>query len=234
MDDLITKYFENTLSDREKLLFEKELSENESFRSEFEFQKELQNAIQVSERRKIKQKIQRFESAPNSSVFQFRRYLKYAAILITLVSVGIYFFMNQNSSEHLYATYYEAYPNTEISVTRSNTDKKSSLEDAFVAYDLNNYEKANQLFDETLKTNESDYIRFYKALCLMELNQHKEALKVFESINPSSNYYDKFLWFKALSLIKLNNKAEAKLNLEKLVSKGSFKFNEAEELLSKL
>lgn len=234
MNELIEKYFENNLTKKEEASFKKLLVEDAEFKSEFEFQTELQNAIKVSERQNIKKQIQQFDNLENKPIFHLRSFLKYAAILLILISAGIYFFTNQNSSEQLYASYYEAYPNTEISVTRSDTNAQSAFEDAFVAYDLNDFNKANQLFDKVLHTKDADYIKFYKAICLMELNQHKEAINWFESISSTSNYQDKAMWFKSLCLLKLSNPTGAKEVLEQLVTKQSFKFIEAQELLSKL
>lgn len=234
MHELIEKYFEHNLTEEEKLLFNKLLVEDSDFKKEFEFYSELKNAVVVSERQKIKKEIQQFENSDDTPIFNLKRYLPYAAILLVMLSLWFIFFSNNSNNTDLYNSYFEAYPNTEVSNTRSDINDKSVIEEAFIAYDLEEYAKANELFNLAIKISTSDYIQFYKAISLMELEQHKEALNLFESVNWSEAYKEKSMWFKSLCYVKLNQVKEAKKELTLLTEKGTFKNSEAIALLSKL
>ncbi|BCY28953.1 tetratricopeptide repeat protein [Flavobacterium okayamense] len=233
MNELIEKYFENNLTPEEQLLFDEKLNQDAEFKAEFEFHLELKNAIKLAERQKIKKEIQKFEIEAKTPVFYLKSYFKYAAIFLVMFSLWFVMFNNTNNNE-LYNSYFDPYPNTVISNTRSDVNEKTIIEEAFIAYDLGEYNKANDLFENALKVTKTDYILFYKAICLMELNKHKDAIKLFESTNLSNEYLEKSLWFEALCYLKLNNKSVARQKLETLVKKKSFKNTEAEELLSKL
>jgi len=234
MHELIEKYFENQLTKEEKLEFDTLLTEDSAFKDEFEFYSELKNAVVVSERQKIKKEIQQFETVANRPVFHLKRYLPYAAVLLVMLSLWFVFFSNNQTNLDLYNSYFEAFPNVEVSNTRSDINEKTALEEAFIAYDLEEYTKANTLFDLALITSKEDYIHFYKAISLMEINQHELALASFESINWSVKYKDKALWFQTLCYIKTNKIIKAKKTLKLLIENGSFKTKEAKELLSKL
>lgn len=233
MNELIEKYFENNLTSEEQFLFDEKLNQDAEFKAEFEFHLELKNAINLTERQKIKKEIQKFEIKAKTPVFYLKSYFKYAAIFLVMFSLWFVMFNNTSNNE-LYNSYFDPYPNTVISNTRSDVNEKTIIEEAFIAYDLGEYDKANDLFENALNTTKTEYILFYKAICLMELNKHKDAIILFESTNLSNEYHEKSLWFEALCYLKLNNKSVARQKLETLVKKKSFKNTEAEELLSKL
>lgn len=237
MNELIEKYFENNLTSEEQLLFDEKLNQDAEFKAEFEFHLELKNAITVSERAKIKAQIKRFDSSKkdNIKVFNLRKLMPYAAVFLVIISIGIFFIINQKTDRNqLYASNFEPYPNIEVSNLRSNSE--SSIEnEAFTAYDLENYKLAHNLFTEILETESKDYLHFYNAMCAMQLENFDLAIKELSTVNENdSKYYEKVIWFKALIYLKLNKKKDTKILLEELVNHYSFKKEEAKQLLSKL
>ena len=98
MHELIEKYFENQLTKEEKLEFDTLLIEDSAFKDEFEFYSELKNAVVVSERQKIKKEIQQFETATNRPVFNLKRYIPYAAVLLVMLSLWFVFFSNNQTN----------------------------------------------------------------------------------------------------------------------------------------
>ncbi|WP_417873822.1 tetratricopeptide repeat protein [Xanthomarina gelatinilytica] len=236
MKELLEKYFENTLSTEEQLLFDERLQNDKKFKEAFEFHAELKNAVTISERQKIKSEIRSFEAQEKSTVkvFKFRKLLPYAAILVIAISTGLYFYAHQNTTDGLYAYHFEPYPNIETSILRS--DGERSLEnDAFTAYDLEDYKKASGLFSKLLEKDPKVYFRFYKAICLMQLENFDLALQQLDEIMPeNSEYYEKAIWFRALTYLKLNETDKSKQLLNQLVSKYTFKNVEAKKLLSEL
>ncbi len=237
MNELIEKYFENNLTPEEQFLFDEKLKNDADFKSELEFHSELKNAITVSERAKIKAQIKGFESSKkdNIKVFNLRKLMTYAAVFLVVISIGIFFILNQKTdSNQLYASNFEPYPNIEVSNLRSNSE--NSLEnEAFTAYDLENYKLAHELFTELLETESKDYLHFYNAMCTMQLENFDLAINELSTVNENdSKYYEKAIWFKELIYLKLNKKKDTKILLEELVNHYSFKKEEAKQLLSKL
>lgn len=234
MDKLIEKYFEQTINDEEKHLLNKMLAEDADFRLEFEFYSELKNAITISEREKIKKEVQALALPRNTPAFYLKRFLPYAAGLLLVISAWIYLSTRSEDNEKLYLAYYEVYPNTEVSNTRNDFSQSSTIKDAFIAYDTEDYEEADRLFGLAQVESNTEYIRFYRAVSLMELGSHKEALELFSDDNWSESYRGKVLWFQALCYLKLGKNKEAKKALEVLSNDYPFKTEEAKELLSKL
>lgn len=237
MNELIAKYFENSLTPQEQLLFEEKLQQDAEFEAEFEFHAALKKAVTVAERQKIKAQIQKFESNEKDTikVFSLRKLMPYAAVFLVVISIGLFFILNQkNESNQLYASYFEPYPNIEVSNLRANT-KKTLENQAFTVYDLEDYKLAQTLFTKLLENNSKDYLHFYNGMCLMQLENFDFALEELNTIKATnSKYYEKALWFKALIFIKLNKKEDAKKLLNELVTNLSFKNKEAKQLLSKL
>ncbi|MBC8882957.1 hypothetical protein H9X57_04860 [Flavobacterium piscinae] len=77
MNELIEKYFENTLSAEEKVTWEENLKNDPEFKKEVEFQLEIKNAVLLAERQKIKNEIKQFELENFKPVFQLRKYFPY-------------------------------------------------------------------------------------------------------------------------------------------------------------
>ena len=67
MKELIDKYFENTLSNADKIAFENSLTTNQEFREEFEFQNKTQKAIHLNERNELKLTLKQIEANQSKS-----------------------------------------------------------------------------------------------------------------------------------------------------------------------
>jgi hypothetical protein len=59
--ELLEKYFSNSLSNEELNLFNKLLREDEDFREEYLFQKDLKNALLAGQRKELKSTLQGFQ-----------------------------------------------------------------------------------------------------------------------------------------------------------------------------
>lgn len=236
MNELIEKYFEKSLTSEEQIIFEDKLKNDSEFKTELEFYSELKNAVIISERQSIKKQIKRYESTKNeqNTVFYLRKLLPYAASIAVVIALFMIYYINQINTNEIYTSNFEPYPNIELSNSRSNT--KSSLEnDAFIAYDLENYELAQSLFSKLLETKSNDYLHFYNGMCAMKLESFEIALAELKMINESNvKYFEKAIWYKALIYLKKNNKKEAKQLLQNLITNYTFKSLEAKKILKQL
>ena len=120
--DLIDKYFQNTLSPKEQFLFNELLHSDVSFEQEFRFQKDLKKAIRAQEQAELKQRLVNLEEK-SSKGFLYRPQVKKwlaAASLTLLLGLGGVLIKNSYfpSSERLYAEHFSPARNTVMPVVR--------------------------------------------------------------------------------------------------------------------
>lgn len=229
----LEKYFEESLTSEEVLIFNKLLKEDKEFKSAFEFEKNVKKAITFNERDDLKKKLQSFEVS-KKSIF-FNKWLYVAASITILISVLNWENMIPKNYDALYQNYYEIYPNTISPTVRGDfsTDLKSN---AFYAYDNENYEEASKLFADIYAKEHLDFALLYEGISLMELRKYKDASKVFRVHNFSeeNSLTPFFRWYAALNYLKLENKKLAIYELEKLVEKENLQREIAKKLFSDL
>ena len=89
-EDLIEKYFTDTLSNEERILFDKLLQNDQEFKEEFIFQKELKQSIAHQQRETIKKTLQGFEDNLNRKKIIPLKYWLAAASVILILSLGYF------------------------------------------------------------------------------------------------------------------------------------------------
>jgi hypothetical protein len=238
MKELIDKYFENTLSDAEKMAFENSLATNQEFREEFEFQNKAQKAIHLKERNELKLTLKQIEAKQTKSDLKIIKKTIWpfvaAAMILILGTVGLYHFYGSNSdNQTLYASYYQTYPNVVSPLVRGE-NSQSNTQEAFNAYEANNFEAASLLFHQI---KDKEYARFYEAVCYLELGKTEKAIVVFNQNTftdepiPFETYRK---WYLALAYLKIDKKEAAKPLLLELIKTENSQKLQAEELLNKL
>lgn len=233
MNELITKYFEGTLTKSELDVFNAKLVEDERFKQEFTFHSQLKNAIEASERQKIKQQLKHFETLKPNLII---KYLPYAAILV--MAIGIWYFMLQKpNTDTLYANNFSAYPNVIEPISRNSSDKNLQ-QSAYQNYELGNYNQA-LVYLKQLKNKDATkthIVNIYMANCYLVLGNPKEAKMILlVNKNVESDWKDKNLWYLALTYLKLHDITNCKATLTQLLAlNSSYKKAEARSLLKAL
>lgn len=230
-EDLLHKYFEQQLSEEEKVLFASLLQNDAAFAKEVEYQKNVKKAIILNEREAIKQKLKSYEAKP-----KFRTAYWLSAAVVILFLGGLTWFQLQPSSpEKLYQEYYQSYPNVVAPTVRGDSERNIKS-DAFYEYDSRNYEKSLTLFSKIYADEGVDYALFYKAMSLLELKRYSEAIASFDEFKTTdNNAFSPFVkWYKALSYLKLNEKEKAILLLHELAEEENPQQFKAKELLDAL
>ena len=169
-------------------------------------------------------------------VFSIRPWL-IAASIILLIGIGswlIFFNSPDMSTEQLYAANFAPYENVVHPIERG--EKLEDLKTkAFLAYEDGDYPLALELFKELQAQHADPYIDFYKAIILMQLNQHEEAIPLLKGyIENDGQLKDRATWYLALAHLKIGDTSEVRAVLEKLVQMGTFKTKDAEKLLKSL
>ena len=155
-----------------------------------------------------------------------------AAMLI--VSVGI-LFLQQDSTENLFAEYYNS---TDLPSVIKRGDNHDGLTKGVEAFQNLDYSNAIQTF-ETYKNSTSEInpaVYLYEGVSYIQLERYEAALFEFDKLIASNSLdSSKGLWFKALVYIKMDNKRLAKNVLEEIIKDPSnFNYSKALELKEEL
>ncbi len=241
--ELIEKYFSNSLNDEEQIVFNNLLKNDPAFKEEFLFKKDLKKALSHNQRNSLKTTLQKFESdIDKEKVFPLRKWM--AAASIVLVLGFSYFLLSDsfnNSSEKLYAEYFEPYRNIVHPVVRGENGNNIESS-AFLAYENRKFYKAINLFN-SVSNKEDEYIRFYTAMCHLGLNDNLEAINLLLPIatnetndNSNLNFKEKANWYLGLAYLNSGdiNKAISQFSVVANNPEKSYKKEEAQEILDKL
>ena len=134
----------------------------------------------------------------------------------------------------LFAENFKPHRNISYPITKGTSNNRLK-NDAFVAYEKENYLKSAQLFDNLYAVDKQSYYLFYQGNALLAIEKVDEAIKVFEKhIKNGGDLVEKTPWFLALAYIKKEDHKNAKKYLETLINEKGYKYNEAKRLLSKL
>jgi tetratricopeptide (TPR) repeat protein len=235
------RYFSNSLTEDERKQFHKLLETDAGFKEQFEFEQNLKRVIRDKENKNLKGKLIDFErrieksSTPSKSKGNIRKW-SIAASVAFLMALGWYGYnaLSGTDYEHLYASNFEAYPNTVYSITRSDSD--GSLErDAFAAYESKEYEKAILNFEKVPEEDGKEYLDFYKAQSYLALGDNAQAIKLFREIEmENASFGAEASWYLALVYLKKKDKAKAIQGLQQHVEKYDYNKERAITLLEEL
>lgn len=237
-EERIEQYLKESLSPLEKAAFEKELAANPNLQRSLEehravvlgvkeyFQEQTLNHFQNLEQKAVKKKHQ------TSTLIRWSSLLVAASVLFFLWIKNPF---QDTSKDMLYASYYTTYPNYVENIERSDPAVQSTYQNAFFAYEQQNYQQAAAAF-ESLNSKQDPVLQFYWGLSLLELEQYQEAILHLEQAAnaPKYRYSDNALWYQALAYLQLENYEKAKTSLQQVINNQSTYKVKAAELLDKL
>jgi len=244
MHELIDKYFEKGLDAKEQLAFDELLTSDAYFREEFEFQQNVKATITQHERDNLKQKMNAWDKEDVGQVetpiksgrkFTLRNFMATAAMLAILVTASYFMFNGKSSPSELYADNYTTLDNVIYSIDRGDGDS-SLIKKAFLAYEANEFESAEKLFNSLrVFGNNPDY-QLYQAICQLEMKDYASARYMLRQYvkSPNATFIDRGQWYLALANLKLDNASAAKEVLNELQSTSDYKAYDVKRLLKKL
>lgn len=201
-----------------------------------EFYKNLKKAITASERKQQKT----FLKSVEASVAKSKKTNWFiAASVIAIIGLFSYFVLENQpeSNQELYAKNFVAYENVVVPIVRNNKELTTKAQ-AFAYYELGQYQKAIEQFNELteIETIDISTINFYKANAYLSINKYKNAKDLFQQIvdNNNQEWKSESHWYLALTYLKLEDSDNAKLYLQKLQQQKSFKINEVNNLLNEI
>lgn len=241
-EQLLYRYFSKNLTPEQEQQFNELLETDSEFKEQFDFEINLQGAIQDTESKNLKSKLIGFEKdiSDKTPVLTLRKnnYQKWAmaasvALLFGLGWFGYNSIFSTNYSE-IYDSNFQEYPNTVYTITRGDTVESLERE-AFSAYESGNYETALQNFELLQNENNRVYLDFYMAHSFLNLGNTKKAREHFQNtIDADTQFIAESHWYLALISIKEKDKENAVKSLKTLTSKFDYQKDKALELLQEL
>jgi len=231
---LIAKFLSKTLLEGEKILFEQR-------KNDAAFLVLLEEAVISYEGRlNLKKQLQeigndlKIEGSTTSSSRKSIVWISGIAASILLLFAIQFFIADTSSSETLFDTYFEVYPNIYTIKGTTNTDTETKK--AFLLYDNENYIEAAAAFKNIAtyrNLSSSEY--FYYGVSALKLDDPENAKTQFNKVSKAYPLYREALWYTSLALIKQDSLEKAKqlLNSNELNS-STYTNDKLKKLLNQL
>ncbi|AXT62114.1 hypothetical protein D1816_17695 [Aquimarina sp. AD10] len=180
------------------------------------------------------------EKSNKKTIFKIRKgmyWVKWAVAASILFFISFYFYNYRfnNVSEKLYALHFEKYPNTIYPIEKSGSQENSIELKAFIAYELDNFEKSIELFKQLKSEQDLDYVDFYMGLSYLQNDQIEESKNRFKMvIKRDEKFSDEALWYLSLVHLKNNENKKALVSLTRIVNNKSYKHKEAQSIKNAL
>jgi tetratricopeptide (TPR) repeat protein len=231
-DTLIQKHLKNQLSKEEQTIFESLVKNDASFSEEVKFQVNLNTVIRAEDRISLKKRLQRLENTTKQSSL-----LKWsiAASFSLLILLGGFYFFKQGSlsNQDLFAENFSPSANVLHPVVRGDASK-TEIENAFVFYENNEFQKFINHISKTAYTN-PDY-DFFIANAYLAIGNASEAIPILKKYLTSTtiNFKDSAHWYLGLAYLKEKRQTLAKSQFELLNNKSDYNYTKAKEILQKI
>ncbi|MEL6557527.1 MAG: hypothetical protein AAFQ94_05040 [Bacteroidota bacterium] len=217
--ELIIKFIDQNLNEKEQVLFDTYLQSNEAFRIEVEQTEVLTAGLKAVEKAneidRIKGLFDEFDAETNNqSVKQLnlRRLVLpgIAASIVLLAAVIIFFNKKQpvNDTLAIYQSFYQVFPAT--------TEKRSGKEGeaAMRYYEAGEYSKAIPLLIKPDRDTDDLLTPIYLANCYLQVDKPDSAVSVLENaskkLDADTSFTGQFhRWYLGLAYLKSGKKKEA-------------------------
>jgi hypothetical protein len=242
--ELIERYFDNSLNEFEVIQLKNRLGSEPELKSFFDQERLLINTIRFKAAQNDLRFLKDLETSLTlSSRSHIRKnwyYYAAAACITILVAAGFFAPSSVQTSQDLYASYFEPYPNVFEPTMRGSGSliRRPALNlraEAFQAYEEGNYEKAAGLFSALLQEKKEPGILLLLGNTNLALNKTTEAKQNFNDlINNFDDLDIQAKWFLSLCFLKEGNTQQARQLLEELGSTEISYAKKAKELLKEV
>ncbi|MEO1053144.1 MAG: hypothetical protein AAFX87_21105 [Bacteroidota bacterium] len=234
--DQIERYVLDLMPDQEKLEFEVSLTRDEQLRQDME---DVRLLIRAAESKSMANELDAMheelfgENEQEQRTFRIWPYVSAIAAGIALILVVRFFIIpTTTSSEDLYASYFEPFPNY---ITLRQSDQTAAWKDGFTAYDENRFSDAIRILSSAEVPPETRQdADFYIAIAHLSQHQSKEAIAIFTSkLSGNEKYREQINWYLALAYLKegLTDKA---ISYFSRIAPGEYNHEEAQSLINQI
>lgn len=211
--DWINDYFEGRLSREQQVEFDLLLQADDELAGDFQFEKDLREVLVRHERAALKAELQQMDRQP-AVVRRLFGWWKVAAALLLLLGLAgtLWLTLRPTSTGQLYAQYMAPYPNVLTPAVRGADADASALAEALALYEAEDYAAAAGRLEQLYAKSPQKPIAFYRALCLLYMEQPAEALVLLEQWEHEEEGHPPVTvmhWYQALAHLQMNQADEA-------------------------
>lgn len=246
---LIEKYLRKELGEDERQKVEERLLSDASFQQKMKWHEDFMDVVREDRNKEIKSFLKEVEeekifltskdkSSKNNTKIVQLKWIRWAAavLVIGFVTWGVWSQFSFNP-QNLYTEHFTTYPNDLVRVERSS-EGTDPLQNAFVAYQDNDFDSAIRQFDQLLVSTPSDNLLFFKAVSHLSKEDIELATNIFEDLYAKEpwQYSEAVRWYLALIYLKIGQTDNAKNLMEEIANQddGHFQQSSAKEILEKL
>lgn len=233
---LFDQYLQGELTVDEKNNFEKQLSADSELASEFESFREihfqLENKFGIEQQREVfeenltKISNKYFNKKKNKVASLKPWYFAVAASII--IMFGLFFF------DYKHYPNFDDYNHPESAYFTERGVSEAILKQAENNFNGKRYETAIPIFEMILKENNSDEIKYFYAVSLLQVDKYVKAETIFKELEAGNSVYkEKAKWNLALSKLKQGKYNECKAILQ-TISQDYEDYDDVEQLLEEL
>lgn len=258
-DILIERFLRNELSEEEKNQFLKRVHNDEVFKKQYVFEKQLSESLNEDdwsyannfESKEVEEYAELFKEKEIQQLkeviqkanaeYKVRKKGRIIKLISAIASVGLIFIMLNvflKSAVDTSKLYLENIQLIELPsfATRGNEITGLDLAKAESLFKEKRYKESLVVFDKVfISENDNSSVFIYKAIAHTELNQYREGeLVLNELINSDLIDAEKGYWYKSLLFVKSNQLKKAKATLNIIVNNSYYNTNKAKELLEQL
>ncbi|WP_289664412.1 CDC27 family protein [Flavobacterium panacagri] len=233
---LFDQYLQGELTVDEKSNLEKQLTEDPELASAFESFKEmhfqLDNKFGIeTEREAFKENLNRISDKyfqkKKTKVVSLKPWY-FAAVASVAIMFGLFFF------DYKHYPNFEDYNHPESAYFTERGVSEETLKKAEDNFNGKRYEKAIPLFEAILKENNSEEIKYFYGVSLLQVGKYVKAETIFKELEAGNSVYkEKAKWNLALSKLKQGKYKECQEILQ-TISQDFEDYDDVEQLLEEL
>lgn len=233
---LFDQYLQGELTVDEKNNLEKQLSEDAKMASEFESFKEMHFQLEnkfgrEQERADFEENLTRISDKYFNKNKQNVVSLKpwyFAAAASVIIMFGLFFF------DYKHYPNFEDYNHPESAYFTERGVSEAILKQAENNFNGRRYDTAIPIFEMILKENNSEEIKYFYAVSLLQVGKYVKAESIFKELEAGNSVYkEKAKWNLALSKLKQGKYDDCKAILQ-TISQDYEDYDEVEQLLEEL
>ncbi len=225
----IEAYINNTLSQEERSVFEKEMEQNPELQTEVDKHKKLHEVLSDTDTLAFKEKLVKIsdeiKAEGTSSRSWFLQHWKMAATIAVILGIGSILWFNANrthQNQELYAAYYEPFPIEDTTRGESTND----FADALIHYAQGEYDRVISTLEELVHVPDQEQLSLYLGNSYMNTGEEQKAIDIFKNIDGSSKYHENAQWYLALTYLKIGDTKKLKPLLTTIINyNGVYKEN---------
>lgn len=242
-NDLICKYLLGGMDADSEREFAQELKNNPELHKEYEFQKEVAEAITEDDIMELRGELESIESSRRKGLklhlTNIQKFTAAASITLFLGLGLLWLYIGQiTNPQELYASYFQTYPNIHSQRSVNKDAQTERLERvAFQAYEEKNWTVAVSLFNELIDASpENTTYVFYGGIVNLKQEKPEQAISHFKEVLQEQDNLlaSQANWYIALAYLKTGNINQVKYYLDKIITANMDRKEEAKELLQKL